>query len=128
MSNKITATITKTPSNVRVAKATDAEGSPVVFVNIENILVVTGHSINPSASPEEARQSGDAITGEVIKSARLEGVSRVWVVAPDSITTGPDVRTIRVVEEKVPQALTTQRIGCYIACPVCDATSTRVWR
>ncbi len=116
MSNKITATITKTPSNVRVAKATDAEGSPVVFVNIENILVVTGHSINPSASPEEARQSGDVITGEVIKSARLEGVSRVWVVAPDDYT-GPDVRIIRVVEEKIPQALTTQRIGCYSPVP-----------
>ena len=116
MSNKITATITKTQSNARVAKATDAEGAPVVFANIENILVVTGHSINPSATEDEARQSGDAITGEVIKSARLEGVSRIWVLAPDDYD-GPDVRTIRVVEEKVPQTLTTQRIGCYSPVP-----------
>jgi hypothetical protein len=116
MSNKITATITKTPSNVRVAQATDADGAPVVFASIENVLVVTGHSINPSATAEEARQSGDVITGEVIKSARLEGVSKIWVVAPDSYD-GPDVRTIRVVEEKVPQALPTQRIGCYSPVP-----------
>src|ERR1700730_6289327 len=109
MSNKIKATITNTQNNVRVAKATDAEGAPLVFANVENILVINGLASNPSASKEECRQSGDAITGEVIKSARMEGVSKIWIVVPDNYD-GPEVRTIRVVEEKVPQALTSQRI------------------
>jgi hypothetical protein len=114
--SKITASITKTPSNVRVAKAAYTDGAPLVIANVENILVINGFASNPSASPKEAWQSGDAITDEVIKSARLEGVSKVWVVAPDAYD-GPDVRTIRVVEEKVPQALTSQRIGCYSPVP-----------
>lgn len=113
---KITATITKTESNVRVAKATNAQGVGVALASLENILVIANPQRSPSASLEEAKHSGDAITGEVIKSARLEGVSRIWIVAPDSYD-GPNVRTIRFVEEEVPQVLTKHRIGCYSPVP-----------
>jgi hypothetical protein len=110
MSNKITATITKTQSNVRIAKATNAKGVPVALASVENILVITNPQINPAMTLEEAHQSGNAITGAVINTARLDNVSRIWVVASDSYD-GPDVRTIRIIEEKVPQFSTHNRLG-----------------
>lgn len=114
--SKITATITKTQSNVRFAQAKNKEGVPTALASVENILVIANPQSNPEVSIEEAVQSGNAITSEVIKSARLEGVSRIWVIAPDGYD-GPDVRTIRFVEEKVPQILTSHRIGCYSPVP-----------
>ena len=116
MSNKITAAITTTQGNVRFAKATNAQGVSLALASVENILVIANPQTNPATTLEEAYQSGDAITDEVTKSARLEGVSRIWIVAPDSYD-GPDVRTIRFIEEKVPQFSTTQRIGCYSPVP-----------
>jgi hypothetical protein len=108
--NNIKASIVKGNSNVRVARATDPSGSPLVVAPIENILVVNGFAINPDAKSSEVEKGGDAIYAAVEKCARVEGVSKVWIVVPDDCDR-PDVRTIRVVEEKVPQALATQRIG-----------------
>jgi hypothetical protein len=116
MNNNIKANITKHPSNVHTATATDATGKPIVICPVENILVINGVSINPSATAKEAEQAGDAITDEATKSARLEGVSKIWIVVSDEYK-GSDARYIRVVEETIPQDLKTQRIGCYSPIP-----------
>jgi len=114
--NNIKASITKGNSNVRVAQAVDSTGEPVAIVPIENVLVINGFSVNPKASPHEAQQAGDAITAEAAKSARLEGVSKIWIVVSDQYD-GPNVHTIRVVQEEVPQGLANHRIGFYSPVP-----------
>jgi hypothetical protein len=116
MDNHIKARITKRPSNVHTATAKDATGKPIIMCPVENILVINGFAVDPKATPSEVDQAGDAITAEATKTARLEGVSKIWIVVSDEYK-GSDARYIRVVEEKLPQDLPTQRIGCYSPIP-----------
>jgi hypothetical protein len=116
MDNNIKARITKRPSNVHTATVTDATGEPIIICPIENILVINGVSVNPQATSREVDKAGAAITSEAAKAARLEGVSKIWIVVSDEYQ-GSDARYIRVVEEKLRQDLPTQRIGCYSPIP-----------
>jgi hypothetical protein len=96
--------------NLLVAKAANERGEVVAYVTAEPVLLVDSFVFNPTNTPIEAPNAGDAIDKALAQQAC---VNRLWVVIPDEAPPMEGEKVIRVYERRVYQSVTVQRRISY---------------
>lgn len=96
-----------------IASVKSATGKTVCFATAEPIFLIDGYVCSPESTPSEAQRGGDAVDLAFASEAQKAGVGRMLIVLPTDSPNEPGEKWLRVIERKVPQAITTQqRIGC----------------
>ena len=106
-----------TPS-LRVASATDDKGETLVYVPVENVLMVSAYAVNSNATPIEAQQAGDAVDSLIERHAQQAGISKLLLVARVDQPGLPegDWKTVKILERRIPH-IPLMGIGSYNSKP-----------
>jgi hypothetical protein len=99
---------------LRIAKATNEQGKPVVFVPFETVFLLSAYAVSPQATPIEAQRAGDEIDREIAVQAQRNGISKMLLVLPRDSPALPkgEWREVRVYERKIPNAVNLHGVGC----------------
>lgn len=94
-----------TPS-LRVAIATNEKGEPLLVAPVETVLLVSGFTISPGTTGEDAKLAGDAIDLEVARLGQQLGIGKVVFVIPKdapALLEEDGWEEIRTYTRKIPQ-------------------------
>lgn len=99
-------------SSLRIASATDDQGTPICFATIENVLIVRVPAVNPQATQNEKKQAGELLDARIAFEAQKQGIQKVLVVIPTDQLVLPEDKTMHFYERKVPQTFNMHGLGC----------------
>ena len=110
---QFTDTDTFNASSLRVAVATNDKGEPQSITIVEKMLFCSGFAVRPDAGQDVAMQAGAAIDRVIEQQAALEGISKIFLVAPSDFEMQEDgmtreIKNVRLFLRSVPQTTIAQ--------------------
>jgi hypothetical protein len=99
--------------SLKIAQASDANGTPVVFCPVETCFLVSAYAVSPNVTPLEAQHAGDVIDAEIARHAQRNGISKMLIVVPKDYPALQDGewKEFRVYERRIATAFNTHAIN-----------------
>jgi hypothetical protein len=81
---KITTRLVDGGSSLTIAEAYDSHGEILVRFAVETVLLVSGYTVSPTATPAQAQTAGDLLDLQIATKASIEGIAKVMIAVPQN--------------------------------------------